>query len=100
MGLEGCNKITDTLTAAKYRQIFIHPAVPTGRALIGESFLIQQNNEPKHTARVIKQYLKNRTRDGMLTVLNWPAKSSHMNIIELVWTYMEKEKLKRAPTNL
>ena len=54
----------------------------------------------KHTARIIKKYLENNKRDGRLTVLNWPAQSPDMNIIEKVWTYIEKEKVKRAPVNL
>ena len=35
-----------------------------------------------------------------MTVLNWPAQSPNMDIIEQVWTYMKKEKVKRAPVNL
>ena len=36
-----------------------------------------------------------------MTVLNCPAQSPDMNIIELVWTYMEKGAcMKRAPVNM
>ena len=61
-----------------------------------ESGIIQHDNDPKHTARVIKKYLENKKRDGSLTV---PAQSPDINVIEQVWTYMEKEKVKRAPVN-
>ena len=93
-------KITDNLTAPKYKQILIHHAVPVGKALIGNNFVFQHDDDPKHTARVIKKYLENKKPDGSLTVLNWSAQSPDMNIIEQVWTYMEKEKVKRAPVNL
>ena len=93
-------KITDNLKAPKYKQILIHHAVPVGKALIGNNLVFQHDNDPKHTARVIKKYLENKKRDGSLTVLNWSAQSPDMNIIEQVWTYMEKEKVKRAPVNL
>ena len=88
-------KITYNLTAPKYKQILIHHAVPVGKALIGNNFVFQHDDDPKHTARVIKKYLENKKRDGSLTVLNWLAQSPDMNIIEQVWTYMEKEKVKR-----
>ena len=81
------------LTAPKYKQILIHHTVPVGKALIGNVF--QHDDDPKHTARVIKNYLENKKRDGSLTVLNWPAQSPDMNIIEQVLTYMEKEKVKK-----
>jgi hypothetical protein len=97
----GClYKITDILTAAKYKQILIHHTLPNGRALIGNNFVLQHDNDPKHTAMVVNQYMENKTGDGTLTVLDWPAQSSDMNIIKQVWTYMEQEKVKRAPTNL
>ena len=85
----------DNLTAPKYKQILIHHAVPVGKALIGNNFVFQHDDDPKHTARVIKKYLENKKRDGSLKVLNWLAQSPDMNIIEQVWTYMEKEKVKR-----
>ena len=59
----------------------MHHAVPSGLALIGKNFVFQQDNDPKHTARVVKQYLENKRRDGSLTVLDWPAQSPDMNII-------------------
>ena len=92
-GIGHLYEITDNLTTPKYKQILIHYAVPVGKALIGKNFVFQ------HTARVIKKYLENKKRDGSLTVLNWSAQSPDMNIIEQVWTYMEKVTL-HFPVNL
>ena len=71
-------KITDNLTAHKYKQILIHHTVPVGKSLIGNNLLVA------HSYRIIKRYLKDKKRDGRLTVLNWPAQSPDMNIIEQV----------------
>ena len=98
-GVAHLYKISDHLSAPKYKQILIHHDVPVGKAFIGNNFVFQRDNDPKHTARVIKKYLENKKRDGSLTVLNWPAQSPDMNI-EQVWTYMEKEKVKEARVNL
>ena len=41
-------KITDNLTALKYKQmILIHRAVPIGKALIGKNFVFQHDNDPQ-----------------------------------------------------
>ena len=74
-----------------YTQILFHNAAPTGRALICENFILQQENDLKGTAWVIKQCMENRTRDCILTILNWPAQGADMNMIEQVWIYMEME---------
>ena len=53
----------------------MYHAVSVGEALIGKNFVFQHDNDPKHTARVIKRYLANKKRDGSLTVLNWLVQS-------------------------
>lgn len=46
--------INVVLNAEKYRQILIHQAIPSGRHLIGSKVILQQDNDHKHTANVIK----------------------------------------------
>ena len=60
---------------------------------------LEQDYDPKHTARVIKKYLENKRRDSNLKFLNWPLQSPDINVIEHVWTFMQK-RAKRAPANL
>jgi hypothetical protein len=51
-------RINGLLNAEKYRQILIHHAIPSGRHLIGPKSILQHDNNHKHTAKVIKNFLE------------------------------------------
>ena len=38
------------MNAEKYRQVLINYAIPSGKYLIGNGFIFQYHNDPKHTA--------------------------------------------------
>ena len=46
-------RVDGIMTAERYKQILIHHAVPSGRRLIGENFIFQHDNDPKHTTNII-----------------------------------------------
>ncbi len=82
----------------KYREILIHHAIPSGRRLLGSKFILEQDNDPKHTANFIKNYLKHKEEQGVLEVMVWPPQSPNLNIIESVRDYMKRLKDLRWPT--
>lgn len=41
-----------------YHSILVHHAIPAGKRLIGRGFVLMQDNDPKHTAIMNKEYLK------------------------------------------
>ena len=92
-------RINGILNAEKYRQILIHHAIPSGRRMIGTKFILQQDNDPKHTANVIKNYLQRKEEQEVLEVMVWPPQSPDLNIIESVWDYMKRQKDLRKPTS-
>ena len=47
------------LTGEKYKYILQNHAVSSGRQLIGDNFILQQENDPKHTCKLVKKYLSN-----------------------------------------
>ena len=39
----------------------IHHAIPSGKRLIGNGYIFQHDNDPKHTANTVKSYLERKT---------------------------------------
>ncbi|ORD97419.1 TCB2 [Hepatospora eriocheir] len=50
-----------------------------------DKFILQQDNDPKHTSNVVKDWLDEKNID----VLPWPPQSPDMNPIEHIWAYMK-----------
>jgi hypothetical protein len=46
-----------------------------------------QDNDPKHTAKMIKNYLDEQD----FSVMSWPAQSPDLNPIENCWSYLKSK---------
>ncbi|KAI4876200.1 hypothetical protein NFI96_002768 [Prochilodus magdalenae] len=73
------HRITGKMDGAMYRTILRDNLLPSARDLkMGRGWVFQHDNDPKHTAKATKDWLKK----NHIKVMEWPSQSPDLNPIE------------------
>jgi len=78
------------ITSQVYLKLMQKVIIPEGKRLIGDDFILQQDNAPIHTAKIVKRFITDSNiQYGLRKVL-----------IENVWAWLKMKIAKKEPRNM
>ena len=84
-------KIDGIMDKKVYHNILVRHGVPSGSRLIGPGFIFQEDNDPKHSSKYCRNYLRQKESAGTLKMMDWPPQSPDLNPIEQIWGELENK---------
>ncbi|CAJ1048533.1 hypothetical protein F2P81_021770 [Xyrichtys novacula] len=95
-GIGDLFEVKGIMKKEQYHSILQHHAVPSGLKLVAHKFVLQQDNDPKHSAKLCQGYLE---EESVLQKMVRPPQSPDLSPIELVKDELDRSVRKMRPTN-
>jgi len=92
-------RVEGILLKEQYNKILNNEMLPSAKKLFRRNFkktwIFQEDNDPKHTAKLNKEWIEKKG----IRRLNWPAQSPDLNPIENLWSILDQRCKNRKPAN-
>ncbi|KAF7656371.1 hypothetical protein LDENG_00042170 [Lucifuga dentata] len=79
-----------------YHSILQRQAIPSGLRIIGQNFILQQDNDPKHSSKLRQNYVYSKE---VLRIKTWPPQSPDLSPMDLAWDELELQVRSKHPGN-
>ena len=65
-----------------------HHAIPSGIQLVGQGYVLIQDNDPiklVNSTKLYQRYIKSKEEQHIIQLMFWPVQSMDLNSNELLW---------------
>ncbi|KAF7662417.1 hypothetical protein LDENG_00236000 [Lucifuga dentata] len=71
-------------------------AIPSSLQIIGQNFILQQDNDPKHSSKLCQNYIHSKE---VLRIKTWPPQSPDLSPMDLAWDELDLKVQSKHPGN-